>query len=385
MLNRSLFTPQNADFREEVAAFLDTEIMPHYPDWQTARTIPRSAWLKAGKAGFLCRGMPQEFGGKATDFRESVVIIEELAKRRLSGFLLFLQSDIVAPYIFHLGTDEQKKSLLPRMATGQILGAVAMTEPQSGSDIHAIQTRISSTNSGTHLSGSKMHISNGSIADIVIVAARSAAQETAQHAAMTLVLTHPPHKNISREAIAKTGMRALDTGLITYDNYPIAAENYLGQENRGFLYLMSFLAIERLVLAIYAQAHAMAVLHDLVTVCAARPSGKGHVLDHQTIQFQIADLFGECAVNQCFLDQMCRNHIAGQHDLKNACIAKLRTTRTLTKAASLGVQFRGAQGISGDSGAKASQDLLDASVQSIWGGSSEIMLDVVGKGLANWA
>jgi len=383
MFDRHIFGPEHDAWRAEVAAFLSAEIVPHHDQWVTARRTPRQAWTQAGAAGLLGRGLPQAYGGGGRDFRDSAVVIEELARHRVHGLFSCLQSDIVAPVLLRLGTDAQKQRLLPGLCQGEVLGALALTEPQGGSAMSTMATTAQPNADSLVLNGCKTHISNGSVADVVIVAARSDRGAIGDQPGLSLVLVETERPGVRQRPIDKCGMPALDTGEITLDNCVVPRSNLLGAEGMGFVYLMSFLGVERLVLAIYAQACCERLLQELIRDCDARRTPQGSLLDHQNTRFSLADLYSECAVNRSFVDHCIPQVRDGRFDPKQACIAKLRTTATLKALATLGVQLRGAGGISGASGERASQDLLDASVQSIWGGTSEILQDLIGRSMAS--
>lgn len=383
MFKRDLFDAAHEALRRHVSDFLDAEIVPHHAGWTQAEHVPMEVWRQAGQNGLLCRTVPSEYGGLGRDFLDSVVIIEELARRRLPGLLTFLQSDILAPFLLRLGTDAQKKRFLPSLCSGDALGAIALTEPHSGSDIYAMRTHAENVGDDVVLNGTKTHISNGSTADVILVAARSKKGALAGHAGFSLVLVEAKSPGLSRDKISKSGMRALNTSCLRFDNCRVPVENLLGAEGMGFVYLVSFLGVERLVLSIYAQASAEALLHELIETCHSRQTANGTLLDFQHIQFRFADLFSECATNRAFVDLCISNHLKGQTDPRAACIAKLRTTELLKAIAAYGLQLRGAAGISGPEGERTTQDLIDSSVQSIWGGSSEVMRDLIGRSLVN--
>ncbi|MEP3300163.1 MAG: acyl-CoA dehydrogenase family protein [Paracoccaceae bacterium] len=384
MFKRTIFDARHQDFQNQVSGFLDTHVVPFHGAWAAEETTPRDRWGQAGKNGLLCRTIPTEYGGHGGDFLESVAVVEALADRRISGLLTCLQSDIVAPFILKLGSEAQKKRWLPEFASGGTIGAIAMTEPQGGSDISALTTSAVPHGNSLVLNGIKTHISNGSVADVVIVAALSEDQNVGNaQPAISLVMVETERQGIAQKAIAKSGMPALNTGEITFQNCVVPESNLLGAKGMGFIYLMTFLGIERLVLAIYAQAFSERLLRDLIADCDARKTGEGTVLEYQNIRFSLADVYSSCAVNRAFIDQCIVAANAGHPDPKSACMAKLRATDTLRQIAALGVQFRGAAGVSGDSGKQATQDMIDSAVQSVWGGTSEIMLDVIGRGLAS--
>lgn len=383
MFRRDIFSANHKSLMENVGAFLDTDVVPYHDHWAASKSIPREIWNKAGRAGLLCRTVPGEYGGVGASFVDSVVIIEALAERRISGMLSCLQSDIVAPFVVRLGTQDQKEHLLPRFCSGELLGAIAMTEPQGGSDISAIQTCAKRCGNNLALYGTKTHISNGSTADIIIVAVRSDVDVLPDQPSLSLVLVEAERAGITRSRIDKVGMPALDTSKIVFEDCIVPRTNLLGVEGMGFVYLMTFLGVERLVLAIYAQASAERILRHLIVDCDARKGQYGSVLDFQNTRFSLADLYSACAVNRAFVDRCIIGVDNGRLDPKSACIAKLQTTETLKQVAALGIQFRGAGGVSGESGKYAAQDLVDSALQSVWGGTSEILRDMVGRGLAS--
>jgi acyl-CoA dehydrogenase len=383
LFERDMFDDSHAALRADVAAFLDARIVPAHPGWTEARDVPREVWEQAGATGLLGRTVPEEYGGRGRDFRDAVVIIEELAARRLSGLPTFLQSAIMMPFLVRLGTDDQKNRYLPGLCEGRLIGAVALTEPQSGSDIYAMRTTIARNGDNILLDGSKSHISNGSKADLILVAGRSEKGAVGGQPGFSLVLVEANTPGITRDPIRKAGMQALDTARLSFDGCRIPAANLLGPEGMGFMYLMRSLVVERLVLAIYAQASTEVILRETIAACEGRRTSSGTVLDYQNTHFRLADLYGECAANRTFVDHCIQRHLRERMDPRAACIAKLRTTELLRAVAGFALQMRGAAGISDAEGARTIQDLVDSSVQTIWGGSSEVMRDVIGRSMAN--
>ncbi|MER9408696.1 MULTISPECIES: acyl-CoA dehydrogenase family protein [unclassified Mesorhizobium] len=383
MIKRSLFSHTDDRFRLYVADFLDSEIAPYHGDWEMQGRIPRDAWLKAGAAGLLCRTAPSGHGGCDAPFTEAVVIAEELAKRRLSGFLTFLQSDIVAPYFLKLATENQKQDYVPGLCSGAKLGAIAMTEPQSGSEVAHMKTSVARIDGDFAINGEKKHISNGFSADVIVVAARKAGLALEQAPQLSLLIVDADRQGLSREPIAKSGMRALDTSTIVFDDCRVGGDKLLGAEGRGLFYLLTFLGLERLMLAIYAQTNAVTILQELIGFCGRRKTSRGSLLDYQVNYCRLADLYGECTVNQAYIDACIIEQSRSGLNPRAASLAKLRATETLKSVAALSVQLHGAQGISGVSGERCTQDLLDSAVQSIWGGASEVLRDVIGRGLVN--
>lgn len=383
MIRRSIFSQADEQFRQEVGNFLDDEIAPHYGNWVEAGGIPRETWEKAGDAGLLCRTVPRAYGGRSASLLESVVIAEELGKRRFSGFLTFLQSDIVAPYFLRLANESQKSSYLPGMCSGKKVGAIAMTEPQSGSEIANLRTTALRSGQNFVINGHKTHISNGFTADVVLVAARTDAKPLHENAALSLFIVDTDVKGLKRAPITKSGMQALDTCELMFEDCEVSQDRLLGAEGMGLLYLLTFLGLERLMLAIYAQASAIAILQELIVFCQGRKTSAGTLLDYQYAYNRLADLYSDCCVNQTFIDACIVEQVRGSHDPRSSSIAKLHATESLKSVALLAIQFRGAKGISGEMGARASQDMIDSCVQSIWGGANEVLRDAIGKSLVN--
>ncbi|KZK87657.1 Acyl-CoA dehydrogenase [Pseudovibrio sp. W64] len=383
MFRRDIFDDEHIVLRKQVSDFLDMYIVPFHDTWSQNQTAPTKIWREAGAQRLLCRGLPSEFGGAQKDFRDSVIIIEEIAKRRLPGCLLFLQSDIIAPFLHQVGKPAQREKWLPKICSGQSICALAMTEAQSGSDLFSLDCSAEWDGDKFILNGVKTHISNGSTADIILVAARSKKTGLDGRPGFTLLVLEGDPVGLTREKISKSAMRALDTATLRFENIRVPKENLLGVEGMGFLNLFTFLSIERLVLSVFAQAATEAQLTELIAFCHARKTVAGTVLDFQNTQFALADLYAECAVNRTFVDQCIAGRLKAEADPRAGCIAKLRTTETQKKVAALGVQLRGASGLSGDEGKQAIKDLTDSSAQSIWGGSSEVMRDIIGRSLAN--
>ncbi|MFS4583150.1 acyl-CoA dehydrogenase family protein [Phaeobacter sp. C3_T13_0] len=383
MFKRKIFEPEHESLGHQVAEFLDSQVVPYHPQWVADRQAPRQIWQQAGEAGLLCRTIPQDYGGHGDDFRGSVVIIEELAKRRLCGLLTFLQSDIVAPYLHRLGSEIQRQEYLPGLCSGRRIGAIALTEPHGGSDLHALSCQAKREGDEIVLTGEKTHVSNGSQADLVIVAARCGGAGDAQSAGFDMVLVDAGTPGLTRNRIDKTGMPALDTSHLQFDDCRVPQDNLLGASGMGFFYLVSFLSIERLVLAVYAQAMTETLLHETIKSCNKRKTAQGSTLDYQAIQFRLANLYSEAIANRSFVDSCITDHLAGRLDNRNACIAKLRSTETLSALAAVKLQLSGARGFCAAGQDTATQDVLDSAIQTIWGGSSEVMLNVVGSSLAN--
>ena len=383
MLRRELFSESDLRFREGVADFLEREIAPNYPEWEANGIVPKDAWRRAGDAGLLCRTVSRDYGGPGESFLRSVIVIEEVSKRRLSGFMTYLQSDIVVPYLIQIGSESQKRRYLPDCVTGRRLAAVAITEPHCGSDLAAMKTSASKGPGGYRITGTKTHVSGGTNADLIVVATRTAGENVGREGT-SLLLVETPIEGLDRIALPKAGLRALDTSSLVFAGTLVSEDCLLGAEGMGFLYLVKLLTIERLVLAISAQAACNQILRETIGDCGNRVFSRGSVLDFQNTRFALADLISECVTNQVFIDRCIIEQMRGDMNPTAACIAKLRTTELLKRIALQAVQFRGARGVGAAAGDRAAQDLLDACVQTIWGGTNEVMKDIIGQGLETW-
>src|SRR5512133_2625124 len=264
MIERTIFTPDHEAFRDSFRRFVQREIAPHHDAWEEQGMVDRAVWNKAGANGFLCMTLPEAYGGAAGDKLYSVVQMEELARGGFSGIGFGLHSEIVAPYILHYGTEEQKKKYLPQLATGQMVGAIAMSEPAAGSDLQGIKsTAIKQADGGYLLNGSKTFITNGWHADLVIVVAKTDPAAGAKGTSLLLVERGMPGFSVGKR-LKKMGMKAQDTSELFFDNVCIPAANLLGgpaHENRGFICLMEQLPWERLQIAIGAIAASQAAIH----------------------------------------------------------------------------------------------------------------------------
>lgn len=385
MLNRRGFDESLAEYRATVGSFLDRVVVPRYPAWEARGVTPREAWLEAGSAGLLCPGVEPRFGGAGASFRHSVVIIEELARRRCTGFMTFLHSEIVVPYLSEFGSVSQRDRYLPECVTGRVLTALAMTEPAAGGDIEATQTRAERDGDSFVVRGSKVHVSCGTLANLLVVCVRSRPLSEGREGLSLLLVEPERHAGVTRTAIEKGALRALDTAKLEFDDVRVPARNLLGAEGMAFFYLMKMLAVERLVLAISAQAASVQLLRELVAHCSSRGMRTGTLLDFQNTRFALAEMLSEAELCQSFVDRCIDDHIAGELPPHATSIAKLRSTELLKKLSLLSVQLRGGQGTVTSSTASPGQDLLDACAQTVWGGASEIMKHVISQDLVRYA
>jgi acyl-CoA dehydrogenase len=340
--------------------------------------VDREAWRKAGAAGFLCPWLPEEYGGSGADFAYSCVIIEELANAYESGFALSLHSDVVVPYLHDFGTEAQKRAWLPGCASGEIVTAIAMTEPGTGSDLAAIRTTARRDGDHWVLNGSKTFISNGQLCDLVVVAAKTGGDDPHRSISLFVVEANRPGF-IRGKKLRKMGMAAQDTSELAFEDCRIPAENLLGIEGGGFMHLMQKLQQERLVVAIAAQAGAERVLADTIAYCRERTAFGKPISKFQNTAFKLAECATKVEVGRAFLDRLIREHMNGQHLVKEYSMAKLWQTEMLNEVVDECLQFFGGYGYMLEY--PVTRAYMDARVQKIYAGTNEIMKVIIAKQL----
>jgi acyl-CoA dehydrogenase len=371
---------ERALFRDNVARLLEAEVAPHYEQWEKDGIVPAQIWRTLGESGLLCVDMPEEFGGCGVPFDYSVVVGAELARMGFGALAtnVMVHSDIVAPYLQHIGSEQQKQQWLPKMASGEIVGAIAMTEPGAGSDLQAM--RASAKKDGEHyiLNGSKTFITNGQHAGLVIVAAKTDPTAGAKGISLFLVDTTLAGFSHGRN-MEKIGQHCGDTSELFFDNIRLPASALLGEEGMGFVYLMRELPRERLVIGALACAAARGAL-DLTVVYTTERELFGQKLSHlQNTRFRIAEMETEYRVNQAFIDQCIGQYSAGELDTATASMAKYSATEMQFRVADGCLQLFGGYGYTSEY--PISRAFTDARVQRIYGGASEIMKEVIARSL----
>jgi acyl-CoA dehydrogenase len=377
-MRRTLFSEEHALFRDAVRRFLEREVVPHQERWNAAGSVDRDAWRKAGEAGLLCPWLPEEHGGPGGDFLHSVVVMEELARVYESGFAMPLHSDIVVPYIHAYGSKAQKERWLPGCASGEVVTAIAMTEPGTGSDLAAIQT--SARRDGDHwvIDGAKTFISNAILCDVCIVAAKTEAHADDPHRAISLFLVPADTPGfIKGRKLAKMGMASQDTAELFFENCRVPAESLLGAEGAGFLMLMQKLQPERLAVAVMAQAAAEQVLADTMAYTKERHAFGRPLSKFQNTSFKLAECATEVEVGRAFLDRLITEHMAGQHLVKECSMAKLWQTEMQGRVVDTCLQMFGGYGYMLEY--PITRAFMDARVQRIYAGTSEIMKVIIAK------
>jgi acyl-CoA dehydrogenase len=367
-------------FRETVRRFFAAEVVPHITAWRKAGMVAREAWRRAGAAGLLCASMPAEFGGGGGDFRHEAILIEELAAIGFGDFAISLHNAIIAPYLLHYGTETQKHRWLPRMASGDMVAAIAMTEPDAGSDLQAIRTTARRVGDTYVLNGQKTFISNGQLADLVIVAAKTRIDAGAKGISLIAVETRDAPGFRRGRNLEKIGKHAQDTSELFFDDVVVPAENLLGGEpDRGFAQLMQQLPQERLVIAVGAVAAMEAALAETIAYVRSRRAFGKTLMEFQNTRFVLAEAKTTTQVARVFVDDCIARLLAGTLDVGTAAMAKYWTSEMQGKVIDSCLQLFGGYGFMAEY--PIAQRYTDARVQRIYGGSNEIMKELIARGL----
>ena len=371
------YTEDHRNFRERLRRFLAKEVTPHASQWEKDGIVPKGAWKKMGRAGFLCTEVASEYGGLGGDFLYAVIITEEISRTYQNGLVASLHSDIVVPYITAYASDDIKKKYLPGCVSGDIITAIAMTEPDAGSDLAGISTSATEEGDAVILNGSKTFISNGIIADLVVVAARDLAVEDAYEAiSLYLVESGTPGFEKGRH-LEKMGLWSQDTAELFFSKCRIPKSNRLGNKGEGFLMLMDKLQQERLICAIWAVAAAERILEWTMEHCQdTRVSGKP-IAKSQVIQFGLVEMATEVKLGRTFIDKLIMEHVEGQNVVIETSMAKYWTTDMVKRIADRALDFCGTFGILEK--CPIAQAWRDVRVMSIFAGTNEIMKSIAAK------
>lgn len=374
-----MYQDEHKVFREAFRQFIAAEITPHLDELEQAHLVPRSIFEKMGKNGFLCPWLPEEYGGSGADFLFSAIIVEELAKAGAVSVFAPLHSDIIAPYIYHLGTDEQKSTWLPRCASSETLLAIAATEPNAGSDVAGFQTRAEKDGDEYVINGSKTFISLGQLADLYIVVARTD-KEAPPHKGLSLFLVEAGTPGFSRgKKLHKMGMHGQDTSELFFDNCRVPAVNLLGEPGKGFYYFMQHLAQERLVCSLMAQAMAEAMLKMTVEYTRERKVGGIPVQSFQANAFTIAEMAIEVELGRTFIDALIHDFMRGDDINTRVTMAKAWIPEMTNRVAYKCLQLHGGYGYMEEY--PICRFTRDARVISIFAGTTEVMKHIISKGM----
>jgi alkylation response protein AidB-like acyl-CoA dehydrogenase len=382
MIDRTLFSADHEAFRDSFRRFVDKEITPFHADWEDQGYVAREVWNKAGENGFLCMTMPEEYGGSGADKLYSVIQMEEIARAGVTGIGFGLHSEIVAPYLLHYGTPEQKAKYLPKLASGEMIGAIAMSEPAAGSDLQGIKaTAIAQADGSYLLNGSKTFITNGWHADLVVVVAKTNPQAGGKGTSLMLVERGMPGFSVGQR-LKKMGMKAQDTSELFFDNVKLGPEHLLGGAahlNKGFICLMEQLPWERLQIAIGAVAAAQAAIDWTVDYVKERKVFGQPVAAFQNTRFKLAELQTEVQVARVFVDKCGELICQDKLDTATASMAKYWTTDLQCKVMDECVQLFGGYGYMWEY--PITRAYADARVQRIYGGTNEIMKEVITRAM----
>jgi len=378
-MTRTVFEQEHEDFRRTVGEFLDREAVPYHDKWEADGIVDREVWAKAGEHGLLALQFPEEYGGGGTDdFRYNAIIGEEMARRGVYGCAFPLFNDMIVPYFVHAANDEQKQRWFPDLAAGRTIAAIAMTEPGAGSDLQGVRT--TAVDAGDHyvLNGQKTFISNGILADLVIVVAKT--DPEAGHQGVSLLVVERGMEGFERgRNLDKIGQHAQDTAELFFDNVRVPKANLLGEEGSGFIQLMTNLSQERLSIAIAAAA-AVEKVFDLTLDYAKERTAFGRPIGtFQHNRFVLAEMATEAHIARVFIDDCLARHVKGELDAKTASMAKWWTTELQKRVVDTGLQMFGGYGYMTEY--PIARAFMNSRVQTIYGGTTEIQKEIIGRSL----
>ncbi len=375
---RSVFREDHNIFRDQVRRFIDREIAPHHAQWEQDGIVPKDLWRKAGAEGFLCCLVPEKYGGGGGDFGHSTVIIEELARANATAVGFTTHSEICAPYILAYANEEQKQRWLPRMASGEAICAVAMTEPSIGSDLRSLRT--TATRDGDHyiVSGQKTFITNGMNASLVIAAVK--VDQSPEGKKITLLCIEDGMAGFSKGAkLEKIGLRGQDTCELFFDNVRVPVANRLGEEHEGFRLLMHELSQERMIIALRAAQSVETLLEETIAYTRDRKAFGKAVLEYQNTRFKLADAKAQATMLRVFVDHCLELLLRKALTPEKAAMAKLLGSEMQNKLLDEFLQLHGGYGFMSEY--KISRAWVDARVARIYGGTSEIMKEIIARTL----
>ncbi len=376
---RDIFEAEHEDFRHTVRTFFEKEVTPDHEQWERDGIVPRELWLKAGEAGLLCFDVPEEYGGPGIDdFRFNVIVSEEQTRAGANGPGFSVHTDIIVPYLTSLGTEEQKQRWLPGCVSGELITAIAMTEPGAGSDLQGIRT--TAVDQGDHyvLNGSKTFISNGINADLVIVVART--DPDAGHKGISLLVVERGMAGFERgRNLDKIGLHAQDTSELSFTDVRVPKENLLGPEGSGFVSLMMNLPQERLIIACQAAAACDSIVEMCLDYAKNRQAFGKPIGKFQHNRFLLAEMHTEATITRTFVDDCVKKHVAGKLDAVGASQAKYWATELQNKLVNQAVQLHGGYGYMMEY--PVARAYLDSRISTIYGGTTEIQKEIIGRSL----
>ena len=376
--DRTIFETEHNIFRDSVRRFLEAEVVPVYDLWEEAGETPREIWKRAGEEGILGTSIPADFGGVEGGFLYDAVVLEELGRLGLAAPAWDLHSYIVAPFLIKFGTDEQKQRYLPGMASGDIIASIAMTEPDTGSDLQGVRTTAVRDGDDYVVNGSKIYITNSIIGDLTLLVCKTDPSLGAKGVSLLLVDTDSPGY-VKSKNLKKIGNKAQDTGLLYFEDLRVPARNLLGGENDGWRYLMNGLVQERLIVAVRSMAMVESALEQTVAFTKERKAFGQTVFDFQNTRFRLADIATEAVVGRQFMDRCIAEHANAELDQQTAAMAKLWATELADRTLDQCLQLHGGQGYMWESW--IARAWADARVHRIYAGTNEIMRELIGRAL----
>ncbi|WP_328674788.1 acyl-CoA dehydrogenase family protein [Streptomyces sp. NBC_00328] len=380
-MHRDLFDDTHDDFRSSFRAFVKAEIVPNHEKWEEAGRVDKSMFLAAGAQGFLGMAVPEEYGGlRVDDFRYNVIISEELQRANVigSGMCITLHNDIVLPYLLGATNEEQRARWLPGFVTGEIMGAISMTEPGAGSDLASVRTTAIRDGDTYVVNGSKTFVTNGLNCDLVVLAAKTDPEE--RHRGLSLIVVENGTPGFARgRHLKKIGLRSQDTAELFFDDARVPAANLLGEPGTGFPTLMANLAQERLALSVSAITGARAVLDWTMDYCREREAFGQRLSSFQNTKFELAEMLTATEVAQVYVDYLVRRHLDGVLDAEDAAKAKWWTTELQQDVVNRCLQLHGGYGFMEEY--PVARAFLDARVQTIYAGTNEIMKEIIGRSI----
>jgi alkylation response protein AidB-like acyl-CoA dehydrogenase len=376
-MDRTIFEADHDAFRDTVRSFLEKEVAPHHEQWEKDSIVPRDVWTKAGEQGLLGFMMPEELGGGGIDdFRFNVVLGEEITKVGASGLGFVIQTDLVSGYLQRYATEEQKKRWYPAFCSGEMITAIAMTEPGTGSDLQGIKTTAKREGDEYVINGAKTFITNGINADWVIVVCQTDAEAGAM--GFSLIVVERGAEGFERgRNLEKIGLKAQDTAELFFDNVRVPVDNLIGEEGKGFIYLMENLPQERLSISYIAAAATRRIIDMTVEYVKERKAFGKPIGSFQNSRFALAELETEQQIAQVFVDRSITEHNAGNLTVSDAAMGKWWTTELQKRAVDTCLQLHGGYGYMSEY--PISKAYLDTRIQTIYGGTTEIMKEIVGR------
>jgi len=371
------YTEEHKKFRERIRSFLEKEVIPHVDAWEEEGIVPKSVWKKMGEQGFLCMDVPNKYGGAGADFLYSVILTEELAKTHHTGLAAPLHSDIVVPYITSFGSEELKVKYLPGCVSGDIITALAMTEPNAGSDLASMGTTAVGEDDDVVINGQKTFISNGINCDLLVLAARDPSVEDPYQALDLYVVEAETPGFEKARRLSKMGWRSQDTAELYFNDCRIPKANRLGMKGGGFLMLMQNLQQERLVCAVSAVAAAERIIDHTIKYCKEQSEFGKPISRSQENQFKIVEMVTEVKLGRAFLDKLIMDHMEGRNIVVEVSMAKYWTTEMAMRVADGSMELHGGYGYMEE--CPIARAWRDARVMSIFAGTNEIMKGIAAR------